>query len=50
MQLLVQAWFRATQEKVRLKGAALSAWREYVHWQQLKPQLLSSALDFWKHR
>lgn len=50
MQLLVQAWSRVTQERLRLKGAALGAWREYVQWQQLKPQLLRAALDHRTHR
>lgn len=50
MQLLVRAWFLVTQERIRLKGAALSAWREYVHRQQLKPRMLSAALESRKHR
>lgn len=50
MQQLLQAWSLAAQERIWLKSAALSAWRQCVHWQHLKPRLLSTALKFQKHR
>ena len=50
MQQLLQAWSLATQQRIQLKSAALSVWREYVHWQHLKPRLLSTALQFQEHR
>ena len=50
MQQLLQAWSLATQERIQLKGAALSAWREYAKWKHHKPRLLITALEFRKHR
>ena len=50
MQQLLQAWSLATQERIQLKGAALNAWREYMKWRHQKPRLLSTALEFRKHR
>ena len=50
MQQLLQAWSLATQRRIQLKGAALRAWREHVHWQHQKPSLLSTATEFRKHR